>query len=142
LKRRLRRNGIVVVQGLEFSFVDDKSHVALSRTLRSVFGEVHSYRTHVPSFLGSWGFLIASDWLRPEETSAADIDRSIESRLGNDWLSHVTGEFVKSAFVHCRETRFLLAQPGPILEDGIEFVAPPYIEDMDWAVRFPALARR
>ncbi|MDP9150727.1 MAG: fused MFS/spermidine synthase [Myxococcota bacterium] len=142
LKRRMRPSGVVVVQGLEFSFVDDKPHVALSRTLRTVFGEVHSYRVHVPSFLGTWGFLVASDWLRPDELSGADVDRSIQSRLGTDWLSHVTGDFVKSAFVHCRETQFLLGQPGPILEDDVEFIPPPYIEDMEWNVRLPALEGR
>jgi spermidine synthase len=142
LRQRLRPNGLVIVQGLEFSFVDDKPHVALSRTLRAVFPEVHSYRVHIPSFLGTWGFLVASDWFRPDELSGGDIDRAIDAKLGNDWLSHLTGDFLKSAFTHCRETQFLLAQPGPILEDGIDFVPPPYIEDIDQAVRLPSLPDR
>ncbi|HEV3024296.1 MAG TPA: fused MFS/spermidine synthase, partial [Pirellulales bacterium] len=57
LRRRLRPDGLVVVQGLEFSFLDDKPHAAVSRTLRTVFREVHSYRVHIPSFLSCWGFL-------------------------------------------------------------------------------------
>lgn len=131
LKQRLRPEGIVVVQGLEFSFLDDKPHTALARTLRTVFPEVHSYHTYVPSFLGSWGFLIASDWLRPDEISTADVDRRIEDRLGQQWLDHLTGDFMKSCFCHTKETQFLLSLSGPILEDGVRLVLPPDIEDIE-----------
>ncbi len=131
LKGRLRPGGLIVVQGLEFSFIDDKPHVALTRTLRTVFPEVHSYHALVPSFLGIWGMIIASDWFAPSELRAADFDRVIESRLGTQWLDHLTGELLLSSFTHCKETRFLLGQPGPILEDGVPFVAPPYIEDVE-----------
>ena len=131
LRRRLRPDAVVVVQGLEFSFLDDKPHVALSRTLRTVFPEVHSYRVHIPSFLGSWGFLLASDWARPAEWPADDIQRAMLNRLGLAWLDHLEPEFLKAAFALCKETQFLLSQPGPILEDGVDFVAPPDIEDIE-----------
>ncbi len=131
LRRRLRPDAIVVVQGLEFSFMDDKPHAALSRTLRTVFPEVHSYRVHIPSFLGSWGFLLASDWAVPGQWRADDIQRTIEDRLGLTWLTHVDPEFLKAAFCLCKETQFLLSQPGPVLEDGIDFVPPPNIEDIE-----------
>lgn len=131
LKQRLRPEGIVVVQGLEFSFLDDKSHAALARTLRTVFPEVHSYKVHVPSFLSAWGFLIASDWFVPSEWSPADCDRVILGKLGSNWLSHLTGDFLRSCFTHCKETQFLLSLPGPILEDGVPFVPPPDIEDVE-----------
>jgi spermidine synthase len=131
LRRRLRPDAIVVVQGLEFSFMDDKPHAALSRTLRTVFPEVHSYRVHIPSFLGCWGFLLASDWARPSEWREDDIARTIDDRLGPAWLSHVNAEFLKGAFSLCKETQFLLSQPGPVLEDGVDFVPPPNIEDIE-----------
>ena len=131
LRRRLRPDAIVVVQGLEFSFMDDKPHAALSRTLRTVFPEVHSYRVHIPSFLGSWGFLLASDWAVPGQWRADDIQRTIEDRLGLTWLTHLDPEFLKAAFCLCKETQFLLSQPGPVLEDGVEFVPPPNIEDIE-----------
>jgi spermidine synthase len=140
LRRRLRENGIVVIQGLEFTFIDDKPHVALARTLRTMFQEVHSYKVSVPSFLGTWGMIIASDWFAPSELRVADFDAAIESRLGIDWMDHVTGDFFKSSLIHCRETQFLLGQPGPILEDGVIFVPPPYIEDIEPPhVQFPLL---
>ncbi|HXT59066.1 MAG TPA: fused MFS/spermidine synthase [Pirellulales bacterium] len=131
LKCRLRPEGIVVVQGLEFSFLDHKPHAALARTLRSVFPEVHSYKVHVPSFLSAWGFLVASNWFVPGEWTAAECDRSIAARLGNQWLSHLTGDFLKACFTHCKETQFLLSLPGPILEDGAPFIPPPDIEDVE-----------
>jgi spermidine synthase len=138
LKRRLRPEGIVVVQGLEFSFLDHKAHGALARTLRTVFREVHSYRVHVPSFLSAWGFLVASDWFVPGEWSAADVDRSIQAKLGSQWLSHLTGDFFKASFTHCKETQFLLSLAGPILEDGVSFVPPPDIEDVEpLGIQFP-----
>jgi spermidine synthase len=131
LRRRLRQDAIVVVQGLEFSFIDDKPHAALARTLRTVFPEVHSYRMHIPSFLASWGFLVASDWFRPADWPAQDVDRAIENRLGLQWLDHLDGDFLKAAFSLCKETRFLLSLDGPILEDGVPFVPPPDIEDIE-----------
>ncbi len=142
LRSRMRQNAIVVVQGLEFSFLDDKAHVALARTLRTVFPEVYSYRVDIPSFLSSWGFLIASDWFRPSEWSPEEIDRTIEHRLGSEWLDHVTGDYVKSVFSFSKETNFLLSQPGPILEDGVDFVPPPNIEDNEPPfAQFPILPK-
>ena len=128
LKRRLRPNGIVVVQGMEFSFLKDKPHAALARTLRAAFAQVHSYQVHVPSFFASWGFLAASDWFSPEQGAVADIDEAIQSRLPAQWLSHLTGEFLRSCFARCKETQFRLALSGPILEDGASFTPPPDIK--------------
>jgi spermidine synthase len=130
LRQRLRSGGIVVVQGFEFSFLDDAQHAALARTLRTVFPEVYSYKAVIPSFLGSWGFVLASDWFKPEEWSAQRIDATIEQRLG-DWLDHVDGVFLMACFTHCKETRFVLTNPGPVLEDGVPYIAPPEIEEIE-----------
>ena len=139
LHRRLRPGGLVVVQGLEFSFLDHKAHAALARTLRSVFSEVHSYRVQVPSFLSSRGFLFSSEWLSPAEWPAREIDRAIETKTGSRWLVHLTGDFLRSCFSLCKETQFFLSLAGPILEDGVAFVPPPDIEDIEseTAMQFP-----
>jgi len=140
LRRRMRPDAIVVVQGLEFSVLDDKPHAALARTLRSVFPEVHSYRVHVPSFLSCWGFVIASERFAPRDWSPAECDRAIEARLGTEWLSHLTGDYFRACATHCKETQFLLSLRGPILEDGVAFVPPPEIEDVEPEyVQFPIL---
>lgn len=134
VRQRLKPGGILVVQALEFSFNRDKEHVALARTLRTVFSEVSSYAAAVPSFLSTWGFVIASDWLRPVAIPSSTIDRTIAQRIGGSGLMHVDGDFLHSCFTLTKETRFLLSQPGPILEDGIEFVAPPRITEADEAL--------
>jgi spermidine synthase len=131
LRERLRPEGIVVLQALEFSFQDYKEHAALARTLRTVFSEVHSYRATIPSFLGSWGFLIASDWLRPQDWTANAIDQRIVQRLGHDWLDHLNGAFLLACFAHCKETQAVLAYPGPILEDGVDFLPPPDVDEIE-----------
>jgi spermidine synthase len=127
VRQRLRPGGIVAVQGLEFSFLDDEAHAAIARTLRVVFKEVHSYRTHIPSFLASWGFMLASDWARPDEWLAEAIDGTIADRLG-DWLDHVNGAFLKSCFAMCKDTLLCLAAPGPVLQDGVIFAPRVVIE--------------
>lgn len=126
LHDRLSRNALVVIQGLEFSHIDYEGHAALSRTLKTIFSEVHSYRVHIPSFLSSWGFLIASDWFRPADWTPQSIDQAIAERLDfGSQVEHITGDFLKSAFTLCKETRSLLSQPGPILEDGVPFKPLP-----------------
>jgi spermidine synthase len=140
LRKRLRPDGILMVQGLEFTFSDYKQHVSLVRTLRTIFPEVHSGRVSVPSFLGTWGIIMASDWATPRNWRAEAIDHIVEQRLGNDWLDHLTGEFLIASFAQCKETRYLLSQFGPILEDGVPFVPPPDLEDIDPSrVTLPAL---
>lgn len=128
LHRRLAPNAVVVIQGLEFSHLDYAGHAALLRTLKTVFSEVHSYRAPIPSFFSSWGFLIASDWFNPAHWSAQQIDKVIEERLGSQWLKHMTGDFLRSAFTLCKETNSILLQPGPILEDGIDFISMPELQ--------------
>ncbi len=123
LRRRLRSGAVVAIQGLEFSFLDQHSHTALSRTLHTAFAEVHSYRVDVPSFLGSWGFVLASDWCAPIQWSAAELNQRIHARLVPDHLQHLTGEFLISRFSLCQATRASLARSGPLLEDGVVFGA-------------------
>jgi len=125
LRSRLRPKALVVVQGLEFSFLDDKPHAALARTLRTVFPEVHSYRVDIPSFLSTWGFLIASDWLIPTDWTPEKIDKTIQNRLGTRWLKHLTGHFLKGTFSLSKKTQEMLSEPGPVLEDGQDFVLAP-----------------
>lgn len=131
LRRRLRPNGVVVVQGMEFSHVDHVQHATLARTLRTVFTEVHSYQSHIPSFVAPWGFVLASDHLRPYEWSAQTLDALIAHRLGGTWMHHVDGAFLVSRFALCLATRGLLAVPGPTLGDDEPFVKPPEPEQVD-----------
>lgn len=96
LRECLRAGGILVVQALEFSFCDYKGHTAIHRTLQTAFSKVSSYQVCVPSFLANWGFILASDWLDPEEESGSRLDQLIGSRLGDEWLDHITGGFIST----------------------------------------------
>ena len=145
LRSRLNDRAIVVVQGLEFSFLDDQQHAALSRTLKTVFKQVHSYRVDIPSFLSCWGFLIASDWLDPKFLGPQRIDKVIQERLGNDWLKHLTGDYLKNIFSLSKETCLRLNKPGPILEDNTTFELEPDDEENEdgWdPIHFPLIPRR
>ena len=142
IRALLRPRGILVVQGLEFTFNDYKGHMALRRTIATAFAEVHSYQVAIPSFLSTWGFILASDHIVPAEWHASVIDRRIEDRLGTSWLDHLTGSFLGASFCHCKETEFYLNLPGPILEDGVGFVPPPDVEEEEpTGPQLPALPR-
>ncbi|MBI3343472.1 MAG: fused MFS/spermidine synthase [Gammaproteobacteria bacterium] len=120
LRRRLHPGFIVAIQGLEFTFSDSREHAALVRTLRTVFPYVHSYSATIPSFLSSWGFVVACDDYPPNSWRANEIDSAISRKLAPDRLVHLDGAYLEKTFTHCRLTRQLLAMPGPILEDEIK----------------------
>jgi spermidine synthase len=132
LRHRLRSGGIVVVQGFEFSFLDDAQHAALVRTLRTVLPEVHSYHAHIPSFLGSWGL----SW-RPIGLCQRNGQRKRLMRR-----STIASEFLLACFKHCKQTRLALTYLGPVLEDGAPFVPPPEVRDIEpHQADFPAIPR-
>jgi len=83
---------------------------------------------------------MASDWATPGHIRPETINAVVDQRLGNYWLDHLTGEFLVASFTHCKETRYLLSQPGPILEDDVSFIEPPDIEDIEpQHLQLPAL---
>jgi len=122
LTTRLNQGALIAVQGMEFSHQDTQQHSALRRTLKSVFSQVHSYRTTIPSFLSAWGFLVASNWFDPMKEGAAAFDKSISEKLSDSALKHADGNFLFGCFQLCKETVMLINLPGPLLEDGVEFV--------------------
>lgn len=67
----------------------------------------------------------------PQEWKAEDVDKAIKAKLGSMYLSHLTGDFLLSRFAMCKDTAFLLSLPGPVLEDGVEFIPPPFIDDIE-----------
>ena len=143
LKDRLRPGGILTVQGLELSHIDYKEHAALARTLATVFAEVHSYRVPVPSYMGPWGFLVASDWFRPHDWRAETIDGIIRGRLESAWLKHLDGAFFVASLQLCKETRNAFSIPGPILEDDMLYRVPPDVFNTDpWHGSFPRRRHR
>jgi spermidine synthase len=132
VRKRLRPGGILVIQGLELSINHWKDHVALRRTLQTVFTNVSSYRVNIPSFFCSWGFLMASDRSDMLETmSVRDIDARISIRLDPEWLDHLNGAFLRSSFCYGKELNLYLSLSGPIVEDDCLYERLPDIEEVD-----------
>ncbi|MBI2867482.1 MAG: polyamine aminopropyltransferase [Chloroflexi bacterium] len=81
VKDRLSPDGLIVVQA-GFSNIP-LIHVfpAIHNTLKQVFPIVAGYHTLVPSFGGTWGFVIASKKHDPHALSASEIDQRIAKRI-------------------------------------------------------------
>jgi spermidine synthase len=137
LRERLRPGAIVVVQALEFSFLHHREHVTLARTLKNAFRQVHSYSTLIPSFQCEWGFILASDWCEEAALAGADFDQAIVARLGPHGLRHLDGGFIQASFAMCKRTRSLLAEPGPVFEDGQDSALVIAQEPQAKHVQFP-----
>jgi len=125
LKTRLNPGAVVAVQGMEFSHQDYQQHSALRKTLQTVFSQVHSYRTTIPSFLSAWGFILASDSFNPLTFGAHGFDAKIKEVGLASSLKHADGTFLVGCFQLCKETNKLINQPGPLLEDDVEFIPVP-----------------
>ncbi len=137
LKTRLNPGGILAVQAMEYS-LSSGNHSALRRTLSVVFSHVHSYATVIPSFLSSWSFIVASDWLNPGDWSAEKIDEAMAEKIPG-WTKHLDGQFIVSAFAHSKLAKqTLAASGGPIVEDGVRFQPGNYYEEViDTCMKFP-----
>jgi spermidine synthase len=128
VRERLAPGGIVVVQGLELSHMDARYHAALARTLTTAFPRVSSYRAPVPSFLSSWGFLLASDWADPRTLSEDEVDKRLRERIASTPagpIEHMNGEFFRAMFGLDRGLRRELAKDGPLIEDDKPLVFAP-----------------
>jgi len=115
--RKLRPGGVLIVQALETATSDWEEHATLARTLRTVFADVTTHLTFVPSFVFSWGFLTAADGVDPSTLSADEVDARIADRLSSE-LTAYDGRFHVGLFALSKDLRELLATPGPILDDA------------------------
>lgn len=118
VSRRLKPGGAVIVQALETSISDYEEHAMLVRTIGEVFRRVRSYVAFVPSFLYSWGFLVASDALDPAELSVEEVDRRLAERLTSELTSY-DGIAHQGYMSLPKDLRALLTEPGPILDDAM-----------------------
>ena len=61
IKRRLREDGVYVLQASTAGFHNMSLHAKMARTLRRHYRFVASYYTHVPAFDNDWAFLACSN---------------------------------------------------------------------------------
>lgn len=82
IHRRLADRGTVALQALELSLSDNAAHLRVRQDVGMVFSCMFSYHAFVPSFRGSWGFLLATGgpWLNPVDFEL--VATRFEERLG------------------------------------------------------------
>jgi spermidine synthase len=61
IKRRLRDDGVYVLQASTAGFHNMSLHAKMARSLRGYYRYVRSFYTHVPAFDNDWAFLACSD---------------------------------------------------------------------------------
>lgn len=108
---------------------DCMAYAPIRNTLATVFGETLPYTTHIPSFGGDWGFVMATspkassksngksavvDWKRP---SYKTIDNLIEEQIqgGAASLRHYDGETHQTMFALTKALRKYLAEETRIM---------------------------
>lgn len=104
VKSRLHGDGIVAIQGLILSHLkhEIKGHLRLRNSVSQVFKHTHSYKCAIPSFLSSWGFLLASDHVDESHLKAEFIDERIRQTAIGDQLKHLDGSSLNAAFQHSK----------------------------------------
>jgi spermidine synthase len=88
VKQKLGPDGIMSVQAEPSEWRNLDNFTAIANTLRNVFPIARSYQVHIPSFLGLWGFVAASQSLDPSELTPEEIDARISARISKKLKSY------------------------------------------------------
>jgi spermidine synthase len=88
VEQKLGPDGIMSVQAEPSEWKNSDNFTAIVSTLRSVFPIARPYQVHVPSFLGLWGFVAASQSLDPSEPITGEIDARITARVSKKLKSY------------------------------------------------------
>lgn len=83
LVKRLKNNGIFVMQSGSAGLLQIKLFSTLQKTLGKVFPIIKPYLAYVPSFDVPWAYIIASHKNDPEKISGKKVDARIRERLKN-----------------------------------------------------------
>jgi spermidine synthase len=88
IEQKLGATGIMSVQAESAEWTNLDNFIAITNTLRNVFSITQPYQVHVPSFLGLWGFVVASQTLDPCELIPEEIDNRISTRISKKLKSY------------------------------------------------------
>jgi spermidine synthase len=120
-REHLTDDGLMSVQAFTLTVHRWQEHALIQRTIAAAFPTARSYTAFIPSFLLTWGFVLATKTVDPLTVSPQTIaqrilDRGMESQLrAYDEITH------SAYFSLLRELRQHLAQSGGIVEDGKGF---------------------
>ncbi len=78
---KMSPDGILVTQGETTRPGQENHHFFIKNNLATVFQQVYSYQTYIPSYDSSWGFLMAVKDHTSPILPAEEIDRKISERV-------------------------------------------------------------
>jgi spermidine synthase len=116
VKQKLGPDGIMSVQAEPSEWGNLDNFTAIANTLRNVFRITRPYQVHVPSFLGLWGFVSASQSLDPSKLTAEEIDARISVRISKELKSY-DGLTHQAMFTIPKHIRQQLAASKRIITD-------------------------
>jgi spermidine synthase len=116
VKQKLEPDGIMSVQAESAEWMNLDNFTAIANTLRSVFRLACPYQVQIPSFLGLWGFVSASQSLDPAELTPEEIDTRISQRISKELKSY-DGLTHQAMFTIPKHIRQQLAASKRIITD-------------------------
>lgn len=116
VKQKLEPDGIMSVQAESAEWLNLDNFTAIANTLGSVFPITRPYQVQVPSFLGLWGFVSASQSLDPPELTPEEIDTRISARISKELKSY-DGLTHQAMFTIPKHIRQQLAASKRIITD-------------------------
>lgn len=116
VEQKLGPAGIMSVQAESAEWTNLDNFTAIASTLRNVFSIARPYQVHVPSFLGLWGFVVASQSLDPCELTPEEIDTRISTRISKKLKSY-DGLTHQAMFTIPKHIRQQLAASTRIITD-------------------------
>jgi spermidine synthase len=116
-KARLRPGGVISVQAESGDVGELQGHLAIIRTLQSVFDRAYGFRAHVPSFGETWAFGVAGDALLPIDLTVEAVDRILADR-GCASLRFYDGVTNRALFSPDRYYRDEFARVSTVIDDA------------------------
>jgi len=116
VKQKLGPAGIMSVQAEPSEWKNLDNFTAIANTLRNVFPIARPYQVHIPSFLGLWGFVAASQSLDPSELTPEEINARISTRISKKLKSY-DGLTLQAMFTIPKHIRQQLAASKRIITD-------------------------
>ncbi|KAL5698283.1 thermospermine synthase [Ranunculus cassubicifolius] len=121
VKPKLNPSGIFVTQAGPAGVLTHKEvFSSIYNTLRNVFKYVIVYTAHVPSFVDTWGWVMASD--EPLTFEAEKMDSRIEERIDGELLYINGATFLSSTIMNKIVHEALLNETHVYTEDNARFL--------------------
>jgi spermidine synthase len=116
-KDRLTAQGLMAVQAFALSMDLLHEHATIARTISAAFPGSQSYTTFVPSFIATWGFVLAHKQGEVALT-ANQVDERLQSRQLDDRLRAYDGITHTGYFSLPKAIRQTIASTGEVLRDA------------------------